>query len=341
MSTVEGPRYEIVAATRQHLDAVLQLARHLNTVNLPHDPQAIAGLLEHSEQSFSGALEPVSHHQYVFLLRERHDERAVGTSMIVAQLGRRDAPYIYFAVREEEKYSATLDRHFVHTLLNTTYSYNGPTELGGLVMDPAYRGSPERLGTLISYVRFLFIAMHRYRFQDELLAELLPPFRSDGSSALWEAVGRRFTGLSYREADRLSRSNKEFIKGLFPDSIYATLLDEEAQALIGVVGPQTVAVRNMLVRIGFKYAQRVDPFDGGPHYVASTDQVSAVQQSAVVHDATWPLPPYLAAADFEGPPYFRALLVPAGADVGDDPRASLSRWLGVDTTSRVWHLPLG
>ena len=338
---VEGPRYEIVAATRQHLDAVVQLARHLNTVNLPHDPQAIAGLLEHSEQSFSGALEQVSRHQYVFLLRDRHDERALGTSMIVAQLGRRDAPYIYFAVREEEKYSATLDRHFIHTLLDTTYSYNGPTELGGLVMDPAYRGSPERLGTLISYVRFLFIAMHRDRFRDELLAELLPPFRSDGSSALWEAVGRRFTGLSYREADRLSRSNKEFIKGLFPDSIYATLLDEEAQALIGVVGPQTVAVRNMLVRIGFKYAQRVDPFDGGPHYVASTDQVSAVQQSAVLDDATWPSPAYVAAADFEGPPYFRALVVPAGADVGDDPRASLSRWLSVDAGSRVWHLPLG
>ena len=65
-------------------------------------------------------------------------------------------------------------------------------------------------------MRFLFIAMHRTDFRDEVLAELLPPLEPDGTSHLWEALGRHFTGLSYREADRLCKRNKEFIRGPVP-----------------------------------------------------------------------------------------------------------------------------
>ena len=216
-------RYEIRAASVEHLDDLSQLARHLNTVNLPDDPGVIRHLLETSERSFSGEIRDPRKREYVFVLWDREQRRAVGTSMIIAQLGRRGVPYIYLEVREEEKYSATLDRHYIHRVLTTRYSYDGPTELGGLVMHPESRRSPERLGSLISYVRFLFIAMQRADFRDQVLAELLPPFEPDGSSLLWEAYGRRFTGLSYREADRLSRSNKEFVRSLFPDEIYATL----------------------------------------------------------------------------------------------------------------------
>ena len=87
-------------------------------------------------------------------------------------------------------------------------------------------------------VRFLYIARHRAAFRDEVLSELMPPLEEDGRSLLWEALGRHFTGLSYQEADRLSRENKEFIRTLFPqDPIYASLLPASAQALIGQVGP--------------------------------------------------------------------------------------------------------
>ena len=99
---------------------------------------------------------------------------------------------------------------------------------------------PERLGQLISYVRFLYIRMHRDWFRDELLAELLPPLEPDGTSHLWDALGRKFTEMTYAEADRLSKKNKEFIKGLFPEgAIYASLLPQEAQDVIGKVGAQT------------------------------------------------------------------------------------------------------
>jgi arginine N-succinyltransferase len=271
--------YEIRAALPADEDQLLEVARHLNTVNLPHDRGAIRELLHVSEASFSGQL-PLNRREYVFALRDLAHDRLIGTSMIIGQLGRRDAPYIYVDVIEEEKYSASIDRHFHHTLLRIGYSYNGPTEIGGLILRPDYRRVPERLGQFLSYVRFLFLATHRTLFRDEVVAELLPPLEADGTSHLWEALGRRFTGMNYAEADVLSKKNKEFIRQLFPESvIHASLLDPQAQGVIGKVGAQTRGVEKMLRRIGFQYAHRVDPFDGGPHFSAATDDITLVQRS--------------------------------------------------------------
>lgn len=337
--------FEIRAATREHTGALCDLARYLDTVNLPDDPKAIEALLDRSERSFAREIEDPHKREYVFVLWDLEAERAIATSMVVGQLGRRDAPYIYFAVRREEKYSATLDRHFVHTILTTSYSYNGPTEIGGLVVRPECRRRPERFGTLISYVRFLFVAARRAEMQDELLAELLPPLLPDGTSHLWEAVGRRFTGLSYREADRLSRNNKEFIKGLFPDDIYATLLSPEAQAVIGEVGEQTRGVEGMLRRIGFRHAERVDPFDGGPHFLARTDEVSLVRatQSAPASLIEGSVPPdagsALVALDAQAPPYFRARLLAHAGEVAFASRRVCGELRAVPS-DRMWVLPL-
>jgi arginine N-succinyltransferase len=164
--------------------------------------------------------------------------------------------------------------------LRIGYSYNGPTEIGGLIVLPQYRKAPERLGRIISYARFLFIASRRPLFRDEILAELLPPLESDGTSHLWEALGRHFTSLSYAEADFLSKKNKEFIKSLFPDGVvYASLLPRSAQDVIGKVGAQTRGVEKLLKRIGFRYADRIDPFDGGPHFTAPTDEIALIQRT--------------------------------------------------------------
>ncbi|HVH45549.1 MAG TPA: arginine N-succinyltransferase, partial [Labilithrix sp.] len=101
--------------------------------------------------------------------------------------------------------------------------------------------------------------------------------RSTRTNTYWRRFGS-FTDLSYAEADKLSRQNKEFIRGLFPEgTIYASLLPRQAQDVIGKVGAQTRGVEKLLRRIGFRYAERVDPFDGGPHFTAPTDEISLVE----------------------------------------------------------------
>src|SRR5271155_457724 len=242
-----GPSYEIRGAVPSDEDQLLDVAAHLNTVNLPADRAEIRGILDHAQKSFTGAIKDPRRREYVFVVVDLRQNRIVGTSMIIGQLGRRDCPYVYVDIFEEERYSATLDRHFRHVVLKIGYSYNGPTEIGGLIVSPEHRKRPERLGLLISYARFLYIKMHRELFRDELLAELLPPLEPDGTSHLWDALGRKFTDMTYADADRLSKKNKEFVKGLFPEgAIYASLLPQQAQDVIGKVGVATRGVEKML-----------------------------------------------------------------------------------------------
>ncbi len=329
--------FEIRAASASDEDQLLDVARHLNTVNLPHERGAIREILSLSERSFTGAL-PEARREYVFVLRDLAADRVIGTSMIIAQLGRRGAPYIYFDVLEEEKYSATLDRHFRHTALRIGYSYDGPTEIGGLILLPEYRRVPERLGQLLSYVRFLYIAAHRRRFRDQVLAELLPPLEADGRSHLWEALGRHFTGLSYAEADVLSKRNKEFIKQLFPDGqVYASVLSREAQDVIGKVGAQTKGVERLLRRIGFRYAHRVDPFDGGPHFTAPTEEITLVSRTKrrPVAGVAPVAPRAIVAVELPAAPYFRAVLGRAEKGVIDPETAA---HLGVQVGDEVLTL---
>lgn len=344
--------YEIRAAVPGDEEQLLFVARHLNSVNLPNNRDAIHEIVGESHKSFSGAIQDPRLRQFVFVLvdRTKGGDRGmiVGTSMIIAQLGRRGAPYIYFDVLDEEKYSATIDTHFHHTVLRIGYSYNGPTEIGGLVIMPEYRKGPERLGTMISYVRFLYMAAHPDLFQQEVLAELMPPLEPDGTSHLWEALGRKFTGMSYAEADLLSKKNKEFIKGLFPEgTIYATLLPEDAQRVIGKVGSQTRGVEKLLRRIGFRYAHRVDPFDGGPHFTARMDEITLVRETRRAK-AGRPLDPSpsdpkgLIAIEYPGPPYFRAVAAPFRDEGERGLAVAKDAWehLSLQPLSPLWLLPI-
>jgi arginine N-succinyltransferase len=271
--------FRIRQSYREDVDQVLAVAEHLDTVNLPHDRQVIEGILDRSEKSFHGEVDGADL-EFVFVLEDLAKQRIIGTSMIYAQHGTKRAPHIFFRVENDERYSVTLDRYFVHRTLRIGYNYNGPTEIGGLILLPEYRRNVHALGKALSYVRFLFMRMHRPMFRGQVLSELLPPLEADGTSKLWEALGRRFTGLTYQEADRLSKDNKEFIHALFPDDpIHTELLPDDVQAIIGQVGEETRAVEKMLRRIGFDYAEQIDPFDGGPHFMANTDDITIIKNA--------------------------------------------------------------
>jgi arginine N-succinyltransferase len=264
---------------KSDLPGLKRVAAVLNTVNLPNNEETLAAMIDKSVRSFAGKVKNPLEREYLFVLEDPRNQTLIGTSMIIAQHGTYEAPHIYYEVSEREHYSASIDRHFRHKVLSIAYHYEGPTEIGGLVVDPPYRATADKPGKQLSFVRFLFIAMHRRLFRPRVLAELLPPLLPDGRSLLWEACGRKFTGLSYQEADRLSRQNKEFIKELFPASdIYASLFPARVQKVLGEVGPQTRGVQRMLERIGFKYVERIDPFDGGPHFEANVSDITLVRR---------------------------------------------------------------
>ncbi len=111
-------------------------------------------------------------------------------------------------------------------------------------------------------------------FCREILSEFLPPFLADGRSPLWEAIGRRYTGMDYREADLLSRRQKGFVKNCFPAGpIPIDKLPLDAQEVIGVVAESARPAVKILSEAGLRYLNQIDPFDGGPHYGVKMGEV--------------------------------------------------------------------
>ncbi len=265
-------------AQRRDLASLSRLAKVLDTVNLPYDERALSSIIDRSVRSFAGEIRDPLERHYVFVAEDPRTRRIVGTSMVIAQHGTRESPCTFFDVSEREHYSSTLDRHFRHSVLSIGYHFDGPTEIGGLVVDEADRGSEAKPGKQLAFVRFLYMAIHPDRFRETVLAELMPPLTPDGRSPFWEAFGRRFTDLDYQTADKKSRENKEFIQQLFPPvDVYATLFPERVQRVLGTVAPQTQPVLHLLERIGFRYVNRIDPFDGGPHYEAAVEDITVVR----------------------------------------------------------------
>jgi arginine N-succinyltransferase len=261
------------------LDQILKVAEHLDSYNLPFEREAIKEILERSSAAFAASI-PASERAFTFVVENQDTGDIVGTSMLYAQHGTHHSPHVYLDVLQDEHYSETLGKYMVHQALLIGYNYNGPTEIGGLILLPEFRGHPESLGKLVSFARFLYIAMHRDVFRDEVLSELLPQLEEDGTSRMWKHFGKRFTGLPYREADRLSKDNKEFIKSLFPQGmVHTSLFPKEVRDEIGQVGEQTLGVQKMLTNIGFRYANQIDPFDGGPHFTARTDEITLVRDA--------------------------------------------------------------
>jgi len=333
---------------RSDLPALRGLADVLNSVNLPADERALSGIIDRSVESFACRLRNPARRSYVFVLEDPGRRRVLGSSMVIAQHGTRESPCTFFDVTEREHYSSTLDRHFRHKVLSLGFHFDGPTEIGGLVVDPAARRGEGQPGKQLSFVRFLYMAMHRERFRETVLAELMPPLSRGGKSPFWEACGRRFTGLDYQDADKISRRNKEFIQQLFPSTdLYATLFPARVRSSLGAVGPSTEPARRLLERIGFRYVHRIDPFDGGPHYEAKLSEISLVRAYRTGRVGGHPPPPgsaeWLVGASHPARRVrFRAVRSPARLH-GDEVELPLEaqRLLAAKAGDRVHLVPFG
>ncbi len=265
------------SAQREDLQQLLELARQFSLLNLPAEKKAIEVKIDRSVRSFSGELGK-NEAEYIFVIEDTEGELVVGSSMIIAKNGTPSSPNFSFKVLKKERFSRELGVGFIHQILRLKTDIDGPTELGGLVVDRAYRRRPEKVGRTISLSRFVYIGMEADRFEEELHSEMAPPLTDEGRSEFWEALGRRFTGMPYREADLISSQNNGFIQSLFPEEdIYLALLDSKARMILGRVGEETQAALHLLNRIGFAYKDEVDPFDGGPHLRCMTKENTIVQ----------------------------------------------------------------
>jgi arginine N-succinyltransferase len=265
---------------------LLELARLLDSVNMPTAAPEMDDVLKRSERSFRGQIRDHARAVYMFCAEDLQSGRLAGAAMIIAKHGTPQSPHYYLQVDSDERYSHTLRKMFRHSFLRLRHSMDGPTEVGGLIVDPELRRLPAKVGKQLSWVRFLYMARHRVRFENRVIAEILPPLEHDHSNRFWDHYGRRMTGLSFREADRLSTHDKEFIRALFPDApLYTSLLPDEVRASLGAIGEPSRGAVRLLEQAGLRFLDQIDPFDAGPYYgalVADLAPVKALRSYRVV-----------------------------------------------------------
>ncbi|MEY2687760.1 MAG: hypothetical protein RL375_1958, partial [Pseudomonadota bacterium] len=216
----------------------LAAASAIGITSLPADRQVLREQLEHSLASFASADDASGEETYLFVLEDTDRQgELVGTSGIAAAAGFNDRFYSYrneFIVQASPVLGA---RNRIHTL-HLCHDLTGVTLLTGFHIDAAYAHTlaPQ----LLSRGRLMFIAAFPERFSDRIAAENPGLADDSGRCPFWDAVGRRFFGMDYPTAERLSggHSPKAYIAELMPQSpIYVPLLPDEAQWALGQLHP--------------------------------------------------------------------------------------------------------
>lgn len=286
------------------VSTLLKLARMVYFINLPPEERVIAAKIDHSTRCFrrvAGAPEEKGARprrsggggkagfanieedsdNFMFAIEDVESGGVIGTSQVRTRQGGPGNPNWSMRVSEKRFYSQSLGMGTTHTVGQLYADESGPTEIGGLILQPSHRGHPLRPGRFLSFVRFHFVALHRGLFADRILAEMMGPVTNEGDSVFWDAFGRKFIPVKFAEADRFCQHNRKFISELLPkEEIYLTLLPLDVINMLGSVSRETIPARRILENLGFKYTGSIDPFDGGPHLYARTDEVSLVKATS-------------------------------------------------------------
>ena len=246
--------------------------------NLPADRTALTRKLERAEEAFARTYDDLGDDQFTLVLENTETGQVRGTCQMFSQVGQQ-WPFYSYRMTTLTQHSQELDRTVRAELLSLVTDLEGCSEVGGLFLHPAERAGG--FGLLLAGSRDLFIAMHRARFADRVIAELRGVIDDRGGSPFWDGVAGRFFGMTFQEADYFNAINgNQFIADLMPKHpVYIAMLDEEAKKVIGVPHPSGRAAMRMLENEGFAAEGYVDIFDGGPTMTARTSQVRSVRKA--------------------------------------------------------------
>jgi len=246
--------------------------------NLPAEKGTLEKKIERSEACFERFDDTPSDDLYVFVLENAETRQIRGTCQIFGAVGT-ERPFYSYLISTLSQKSEELGKTFRNQTLNLTTDLEGSSEVGGLFLHPHERAGG--LGLLLARSRYLFIKGHRARFGDTVLAELRGVMDEGGHSPFWDAIGGRFFGMSFPEADEFNAIHgTQFIADLFPKSpIYVSMLPETARAVMGQPHPTGKAALKMLENEGFVWDSYVDIFDGGPTVTGRTDAIRTVREA--------------------------------------------------------------
>ncbi len=280
IASIQLSEWRVRPACLDDLDGLKALAELTGGgfTNLPNDRNALAERLAWSDRSYAADLSEPEDEKYMLVLEHGPTGRIGGTASLFSRVGVR-MPFYSYKLTTLSMASKELGRTFRTGVLHLVNDFDGASEVGGLFLHPDLRTGG--LGRLLARSRYLFLALHRRRFGDRVLAELRGRMREDGSAPFWDGLAGRFFGMGFQEADAFNAANgNQFIADLMPKyPVYVALLPEEAQETIGQPHAAGMAAMRLLEAEGFAFHGYVDIFDGGPTMDTLVGDIRTVREA--------------------------------------------------------------
>lgn len=272
--------FRIRAARDADLQPLYEMAKLTGGgfTNLPPEKDALRAKLVRSHAAFARVEDGLFDDLFVLVLENVETGEVRGTCQIFTHVGQH-WPFYSYRIGTVTKHSQELNRTFRAEILSLVNDLEGSSEVGGLFLHPGERAGG--LGMLLARSRYLFIARHRARFAERVLAELRGVIDEAGGSPFWDGVAGRFFGMNFQQADEFNATHgNQFIADLMPKHpIYTAMLQDSARSVIGLPHPSGRAAMRMLESEGFAFENYIDIFDGGPTMTARTDLVRTVREA--------------------------------------------------------------
>ncbi len=257
----------IKSVSDKDYSALRRLALKYPLLNLPSDPVLLKKKIRLSRASFAGRGKK-ENRNFLFVLKTLKTGKLIGSSQVFAKSGTKKNP----------SYSLKIFKSGKEKFLRLRKIKSGPSYLGGLILDEAYRG--HKAGKQISLIRFLFCALYPRFFEKSLIAEVAPVLDKKGKSPFFEHFVKRYFSYSLTEIDYLTLTDKQKLFLSYPvKKILFSSLPSEVRLCLGKPGPLSKKALGLLKGQGFTFTKEVDPFDGGPYLSAKTKNILLIKKS--------------------------------------------------------------
>lgn len=248
-------------------------------------PRGHASWLKKITQSLDSFAQTPAQHEavYLFVLEDTHKSTICGTCQVISNTaGSTGGYYYHMECRVLPKTSLQHAKEI--GILSPVHRMTNATEVGGLYLDPATR--QQGLSRLLSLCRFLFIAAHRSRFHNQVIAEIRGHIEAN-RSPFWDAVGRHFIDIEFDELMRRLMIDPTFIPGILaPVPILVPLLPPAVKAVLGKPHERSHTALRRLLEQGFSLTGDIDLFDAGPKVACDTDQIKIVREHTAANIKT-------------------------------------------------------
>ncbi|CAM3880727.1 Arginine N-succinyltransferase subunit alpha [Vibrio aerogenes CECT 7868] len=265
-------------ARQGDIQQIEQLAHDSGTQvsTLPAQRAYLVERVSHSMDSFRQEVLAPGEENYLFVLEETVTGQILGTGGIVALAGFLE-PFYAFRNDILIHSSRALKIHSRIHALTLTHDLSDHSQLCSFYVVPALRDS--LYPALVTLGRLMYMAVHKERFAEDWMAVLPGIADASGRAPFWDHVGRKFFRMSYHEVEHYNSTlDRTFIAELMPHHpLYVPLINEEAQAVMGQIHPDSELQYRLLFDQGFEADKYVEIFDAGPILTARKNTLNLWQ----------------------------------------------------------------